>query len=76
MPKIKVDFNLPEEREEFLHYFNGGKYYLIITDFENFLRNKLKYEDLSDEVYSVIEMVQKEFYGLLEEENVDTMGGY
>jgi hypothetical protein len=40
-----LKFNLPEETEEHLTALNGGKYKCILSDMDNWLRAKYKYED-------------------------------
>jgi cupin superfamily acireductone dioxygenase involved in methionine salvage len=41
----KLEFQLPEEREEFELAQNGHKYKFALNDFDNWLRGLAKYED-------------------------------
>lgn len=43
--KVTMSFTLPEEREEFNLALKGVNYNLVIEDFENWLRSKIKYTD-------------------------------
>ena len=43
--KAVLEFDLPEEQEEYKLHMEGPKYSLVLYDLDNFLRNKYKYED-------------------------------
>lgn len=43
--KVTYDFNLPEEQEDFDIYNNSMKYYLALWDFQQTLRQWLKYDE-------------------------------
>lgn len=54
--KATIEFNLPEEDEEFKVAVNGFRYCAALDDMDEFLRCKLKYGELTKaeaEVYSV-----------------------
>ena len=58
MPKAILEFNLPEENEEFLTAQNGGKYHSVIWNLDQYLRSIHKYSsDSYDE--KALEEVQK-----------------
>ena len=40
-----LEFNLPEEEEEFLLAFNGARYAIALDELDNWLRAKIKYGD-------------------------------
>jgi hypothetical protein len=40
-----LEFNLPEEEEEFLLAFNGARYAIALDEMDNWLRAKIKYGD-------------------------------
>ena len=46
--KATLTFNLPEETDEHQLALNAGKVLGAIQDFDNYLRAKLKYEELSE----------------------------
>ena len=68
--KAILEFNLPEEDEEFKQAANAGNMHCAIFEFSQYLRKKLKYEDLSEQETKTYENVQAEFLGILEEYNV------
>jgi len=68
--KAILEFNLPEENEEFESASNGWKYKSLLCEFDNFLRNKIKYEDLKDEDYEIYNNVREQLWNLLNEENL------
>lgn len=45
MPKVTLEFNLPEEKEEYLVAMDGGKYYSQIGEFTSYLRSIIKYSN-------------------------------
>lgn len=69
--KSKLIFNLPEENYEFELACNGGKYKSILCELDNFLRSKLKYEDISDVEYEIYENTRTRLWDLINEENLD-----
>ena len=42
--KAKLEFNLPEENEEFKHAIRGVDYSIAIDDFSRIMRSHLKYD--------------------------------
>lgn len=65
-----LTFNLPEEQEEFNMATQAHKLYFAISDFDNFLRNKIKHTDLTDEQYAVYDTIRQELWNRLSEENI------
>ncbi len=45
MPKAILEFNLPEEREDFEIHNNAGSYYSAIFEIRVYIRNLNKYDD-------------------------------
>jgi len=43
-----LEFNLPEEEEEFLLAFNGARYAIALDEMDNWLRQKVKYGEYDD----------------------------
>ena len=69
--KAILEFNLPEEEAEFRQAANAGNMHCAIFEFSQYLRKKLKYEDLSEQEARIYENVKAEFLGILEEYNVE-----
>jgi hypothetical protein len=42
-----LEFNLPEDHEDFMYAQNGILYSIVIDELDNWLRSKVKYEDKS-----------------------------
>jgi hypothetical protein len=51
----KLIFKLPEEQEEFETAQLGGALKSALQEFDNYLRGRLKYEELSDEVEAALQ---------------------
>jgi len=65
-----LKFDLPEERDDFEIAVNGWKYRSVLWDLDNFLRSKLKYEELNDGEYAVYEKVREQLWNLLNEDSL------
>ena len=68
--KAILEFNLPEEEAEFKQAANAGDMYCAIFEFSQYLRKKLKYEDLSEQEIKTYEEVKSEFLEIMDEHNV------
>jgi hypothetical protein len=63
MPKLILEFNIPEERDEAKIAQNGGLYYSMLFDIRMYLRSLNKYderdtipkEELIDKISSILE---------------------
>jgi hypothetical protein len=73
MPKVTIEYNLPEEQSEFEEVNNAGKYYSVLWDLNQFLRNKTKYasDDTTKEELAALYMVRDEFWKIMNEYNLD-----
>jgi hypothetical protein len=73
MPEAILKFHLPKEEYEFQLSINGRKYYAVIKDFENFLRSKYKYSELSENEMTLIQSIRNELYAIADryEANLD-----
>jgi len=61
MSKAKLEFNLPEERDEFHLAANAGKYYCTLHDVKNKIRSYWKYREFdSPETHKVIDELYEE----------------
>lgn len=63
--KAVLEFQLPEEQEEFTRAANASLYMLALVDLSTFLRAQCKYADLSEEQRKVYEAVRAEFYAII-----------
>ena len=56
--KATLEFNLPEEQEEFNHATNGFNYYMALVEMDQWLRAEYKYND-NEEMYEVREKLRQ-----------------
>jgi hypothetical protein len=57
MKKI-LEFNYPEDEEEFKLHLAGPELSFVLKDLDDYLRGKMKYEELTETQYSVYEEVR------------------
>jgi hypothetical protein len=65
-----LEFNLPEENDDFQAALNGHNYKSAIWDFDQLLRSEMKYKELSDETYQAYEWCREELRKILEQDNL------
>ena len=68
--KATIEFNLPEDQNNYKWATNGYNYFSVLYNFREYLRNKLKHEDLSDDRIFVVEQIQSDFLQMLYDEEV------
>lgn len=59
MPRVSLEFDLPEEQEEFDLAYHGARLSVIIEDLDNYLRNRMKYDELDEAQYEVYDTVRR-----------------
>ena len=66
--KAIIEFELPEDQEEYEMVNNASKMYLSLWDIKQMLRSKLKYnpDGLNSEQLEQWEIMQDEFYVILD----------
>lgn len=69
--KAILQFNLPEENHEYLNASQGAQMRSILWNVDQWLRAKLKYEELSDGQYDAFKETRDYLRSLLIEENID-----
>jgi hypothetical protein len=47
--KVVLEFNLPEDREEYEWAFHGSELQAVVLELDTYLRNKIKYRDAGKE---------------------------
>lgn len=57
MPKAQLIFELPEEREEFEDAIQGAKYIAALQEFDNYLRNNIKYGEAQPSTEEIRDML-------------------
>lgn len=73
MPKAKIEYNLPEEQDDFELATNARKYYAILFDLDQYLRNFVKYpSDKEDPIFTdTMAKVRDELWKLMNSYNLD-----
>jgi hypothetical protein len=66
MPKTTIEFS-QEENHELEMCVNGWRYYSVIWDMQQFLRNEMKHGDLSDIQYVCYEKIRTKLFELIED---------
>lgn len=61
-----LNFNLPEDQGDFQAAIDGGKWKSVCFDFDQWLRNKLKYADRLPD----LEEVREELNNMIKNENL------
>ena len=56
--KATLEFNLPDDQEEFNHANNGFNYYMALVEMDQWLRAEYKYND-KEELYEVREKLRQ-----------------
>ena len=71
MPKAILEFNLPEDKEDFEMASNSGQYHCILWDMDQFLRQIIKYEDPKTKEEKLRQKFAEEFREYLYEQMRD-----
>ena len=65
--KAILEFNLPEDREEYVATSRGMEWALLVWHIDQFIRNKIKYEQDRD---GVLQLVRNELNFQMEEKGL------
>ena len=68
--KAILEFDLPEENQDFQSAINGHNYKSAIWEFDQLLRSEMKYKELPKETYKAYEYCRHEFRKILEQDNL------
>jgi hypothetical protein len=68
--KAVLEFDLPEDQDDFQSAINGNNYKSAIWNFDQLLRSEMKYKELSDETYKAYKYCREELRKILEEDNL------
>lgn len=73
MPEAILKFTLPEEQDDFELANSGGKFYTVLWELDQYLRNKVKYpaEDAHNEYTNAMDEVRTELWKVLEAYHLD-----
>ena len=65
--KAILEFKLPEDREEYVAASKGMEWALLVLDIDQFIRNKIKYEQDKD---GILQLVRDRLYFNMEEKGL------
>lgn len=69
MKKI-LEFNYPEDESEFALHNAGPDMAIVLTDMDNYLRAKVKYEDLPEDQHKIYQEIREKLRDLMNEREV------
>lgn len=73
MPKATISFSLPEEKEEYETTMKAVSYACALEDFRNYLRSRLKYEELTEEQSKTLDEVRTKFFEILADNEISNV---
>lgn len=73
--KAKLKFKLPKENHEWYNAINGSSMRSTLWEYDQWLRSKIKYEDLTDEQYQVYQGCRDKLRELLYENDINLENG-
>jgi len=68
--KAIIEFDLPEENDDFQAAINGHNYKSAIWDFDQLLRSEIKYKELSNDTYQAYQWCREELKKILMQDNL------
>jgi hypothetical protein len=73
MPKAILEFNLPDEQMDFELANNATKYYVVLSNIDTFLRNKIKYanDSISNDYINALQTIREELWDQLDQNNIN-----
>ena len=71
--KGKLEFELPEESEDFFLASNAQRYHTALFDLDQHLRSQVKYapDDADDKVIDALEQVRDKLHEIVREYNIE-----
>ena len=68
--KATLEFNLPDDQNEFDMAVQSGNMYAALWDISQELRTLWKYEELKQEEGDMVERIRNKFYEILDENQI------
>lgn len=65
--KVIFEFSKPEDNEDLAIHMKAVDYHIVIYEMDNYLRQKLKYEEISDQQAEIYEEVRSKLNELRNE---------
>ena len=67
--KSTLEFNLPEDGDDFRHAVNGQEYYIALNNIRDDVRQIWKYRELSADAFKVVEEIYEHINERINEAN-------
>jgi hypothetical protein len=67
--KSTLEFNLPEDGDDFRHAVNGHEYYIALYNIRDDVRQIWKYRELSADAFKVVEEIYEHINERINEAN-------
>lgn len=71
MSRAILVFRLPQEEGEFESAQKGGRYLSMLADMDNYLRARLKYEELPEPVHAALQDARDKLHECLRDYEVE-----
>jgi hypothetical protein len=68
--KAILEFDLPEENDDFQAAINGHNYKSAVWNFDQLLRSEIKYKELSNDTYQAYQWCRDELRKILLQDNL------
>lgn len=69
--KVIFEYNRPEDNEEIELHMKTLDFYCALVDMRDYLRGKIKYEELSEKEQDVYEKVADKFFEIITDRSID-----
>lgn len=69
--KAVLEFKLPEENYEYNMANNASKYHSTLLEYDQWLRSKIKYDELTDEQYEIYQKCRETLNEIASDNNVN-----
>lgn len=70
MAKVTIEFDTVEDKDEMEMCLNGSKWYSLAWELDQYLRGRLKYSELSEEVYKELSETREKLHEIMREEGL------
>ena len=69
--KATLEFNLPDEDAEFRQAQDGGYWELVAWNMDEYLRGRIKYEELPEHVETALQLARDKLHELMDEHGLN-----
>ena len=70
---VRLEFNLPEEYDEFMAAAQGGRLSAALFDMDQYLRSQMKYHELPEEVDVALDTARRKLWEIMEDWGVSSI---